>query len=101
MRTLLTVLLLCGAAVAAQAPDPVSLAELLDAYKGQVSEAAGATQARFEAMLATPQGQAYERALKHQQAVEASLAKRVKDRTGKIIDWTTGALKEPSATTSQ
>jgi hypothetical protein len=96
MRLILALLFVCSATVAAQAPDPISLAELLDAYKGTVLEARGGTQARFEAMLATPQGQAYEKALKHQQDVEARLAKRIQDRTGKAIDWQNGALRDPA-----
>ncbi len=94
-------LLLSAAAVRADAPEPVSLAELIDAYQGTVREAAGATQARFEAMIATPQGKAYEAALAHQQDVQARLSKRLQDRTGKVIDWTTGALKDPPAAASQ
>jgi hypothetical protein len=101
MRILLAVsLLLLVAPVRAQAPDPISLAELLDAYKGQVQEAAGTAAARFEAMIATPEGKAYDRANRHLTDVQERLAKRILDRTGKVIDWRTGSLSEPPAPAS-
>jgi hypothetical protein len=71
---------------AAMAPSEVAAAYRLGAARQRVAE----LQSK---LMATAEYKAYDEALKAANALEAELAGNIKAKTGKAIDWQTGALK--------
>lgn len=72
--------------------------ELITAYAARDLALGQAVQARLEAMLRTPEGQAYQAVLKDRESARASIQQKVSAVfPGHAIDFTTGRLIAKSA----
>jgi len=96
MKITLAVLLLSSSLVAQEAkkPSDVSLAELIDAYRTIVTVSQRSVQDADARVAKTPEYQDFKAKLEAHQKLQDRLAATLKEKTGKVMDWQTGALKD-------
>lgn len=92
-KLLLICLCLLSAPVAAQAP--VSVSDVIAAYRVAIDESQGRVEDAYLRVTETKEFQKWDALRKRHEALQGRLTAALLEKTGKTIDWKTGSLSEP------